>query len=77
MVLDLPVYDDQGRPQTDEAGKVVTEQAGFLGDRHPEVVPQPATAVPWLIWEQISRTAGVVLHSREDGGGRRGGVRLG
>ena len=31
MVLNLPVYDDQGRPQTDDIGTVITERAGFLG----------------------------------------------
>jgi membrane-associated protease RseP (regulator of RpoE activity) len=66
IVLDLPVYDDQGRPTTDEAGEVVTERAGFLGTSGtPEIVPQPATAVPGLIWEQVSRTAGVVLRIPE------------
>jgi membrane-associated protease RseP (regulator of RpoE activity) len=66
LVLDLPVYDDQGRPVTDSAGKVVTERAGFLGTSGtPELVPQPATAVPGLIWEQVSRTASVVLRIPE------------
>jgi membrane-associated protease RseP (regulator of RpoE activity) len=62
LVLDLPVYDDQGQPITNDAGKVVTERAGFLGTSGtPEIVPQPVTAVPALIGEQIARTAGVVL----------------
>ena len=62
LVLDLPVYDDQGQPTTNDAGKVVTERAGFLGTSGtPEIVPQPVTAVPGLIGEQIGRTAGVVL----------------
>ncbi|TQJ50066.1 site-2 protease family protein [Phycicoccus sp. SLBN-51] len=62
LVLDLPVYDSQGRPQTDDSGKVVTERAGFLGTSGtPEIVKQPVTAVPGLIGEQVARTAGVVL----------------
>jgi membrane-associated protease RseP (regulator of RpoE activity) len=66
LVLDLPVYDDQGRPTTDDSGKVVTERAGFLGTSGtPEIVAQPASAVPGLIWEQVSRTAGVILRIPE------------
>ena len=66
LVLDLPVYDEQGRPTTDASGKVITERAGFLGTSGtPEIVQQPVTAVPGLIGEQIARTAGVVLRIPE------------
>ncbi|MDF2143944.1 RIP metalloprotease [Knoellia sp. p5-6-4] len=66
LVLDLPVYDEQGRPETDASGEVITERAGFLGTSGtPEIVQQPVAAVPGLIWEQVARTAGVVLRIPE------------
>jgi membrane-associated protease RseP (regulator of RpoE activity) len=66
LVLDLPIYDERGRPQTDESGEVVTERAGFLGTTGtPALVRQPLSAVPGLIGEQIARTAGVVLRIPE------------
>ena len=65
MVLDRPVYDELGRPTTDDAGKVITERAGLGTSGTPEIVQQPVSAVPGLIWEQVSRTAGVVLRTPE------------
>jgi membrane-associated protease RseP (regulator of RpoE activity) len=66
LVLDLPVYDDRGRPTTNDSGEVITERAGFLGTSGtPEIVQQPVSAVPGLIGEQIARTAGVVLRIPE------------
>lgn len=62
LVLDLPVYDDQGVPRKDGSGQVVTEPAGFLGTSGtPAMVRQPLTRVPGLIGEQLGRTAGVVV----------------
>ena len=63
MAIDLPVYDENGEPRTDAQGKPVIERAGFLGaSGTPELVKQPLTAVPGLIGEQITRTAGVILN---------------
>ena len=79
LVLDLPVYDDQGQPITDDAGKVETERAGFLGtSATPEIVPQPVTRSPASSGSRSPRMAGSSLNiPREDGGRRQGRVRLG
>jgi membrane-associated protease RseP (regulator of RpoE activity) len=58
-----PVLDanDQGVKGPD--GKWLTEQVGFAGILPAvQVVRQPVTAVPGVVWEQISGTAGVVLN---------------
>jgi len=62
MSVQLPVYDKYGEPKKASDGSYVTEQAGFLGaSGTPVTVPQPLSAVPGLIGEQVWRTAGVVL----------------
>ncbi len=61
MVLDLPVYGSDGRPKTNAAGNVVTERAGFLGATGTiQVVEQPLSAVPGLVWDQVAGTAGLM-----------------
>ncbi|MFN8096912.1 MAG: site-2 protease family protein [Dermatophilaceae bacterium] len=62
MAVKLPIYDRYGQEQTDGDGNVLTEQAGFLGAAGtPQVVRQPISAVPGLIGEQLTQTAGVIL----------------
>ncbi|MEI2779240.1 MAG: site-2 protease family protein [Tetrasphaera sp.] len=62
LAINLPVFDKDGEPTTDDDGNPVTERAGFLGAAGtPAYVKQPTTAVPGLIGEQIATTAGVVL----------------
>ena len=66
MVMDLPVYDDHGLPETDDQGNVVTQKAGFLGmSGTPAVQRQPLTAVPGLISDQVTTTAGLIVRIPE------------
>ena len=66
LVLDLPVYDDQGRPTTDASGEVITERAGFLGDRG-TARDRPAAGHRRSGPDRgaVARTAGVVLRIPE------------
>ena len=62
IVLDLPVYDDNGNLQHDASGEVVTERAGFLGaSGSREMQEQPVTAVPGLFWDQVEQTYGLLV----------------
>ncbi len=56
------VLDDAGNPVTGEDGAYLTTQVGFLGVS-PEVgrEPQPLSAVPGVVGQTLSGTAGVVL----------------
>ncbi len=66
MVLELPVYDANGRPKTGPDGKVVTERGGFLGTSGTvALVRQPLAAAPGLVWDQVSATAGLMLRIPE------------
>jgi len=63
MATTLPVYDKYGIPKTNTDGTYKTETAGFLGAAGtPVLVKQPVSAVPGIIGEQISQTAGVILN---------------
>jgi len=56
--------DAEGRAVLDAAGKPVTLDAGFLGVSSQTPLawePQPVTAVPGLVGEQLQATAGIVL----------------
>ncbi|NYF97154.1 M50 family metallopeptidase [Janibacter cremeus] len=62
IVLDLPVYDDNGNLQHDGSGAVITERAGFLGaSGSREMQEQPITAVPGLFWDQVEQTYGLLV----------------
>ncbi|HMM97257.1 site-2 protease family protein [Phycicoccus sp.] len=56
--------DDQGRPVTRPDGSIATTEAGFLGVTSSEpsaYVPQPASAVPGILWDGVSRTAAALV----------------
>lgn len=60
----LPVYDDQGNPQTGPGGAVLTERAGYVGMTNAQnsaLERQPITAVPGVVARGVSDTAGVML----------------
>jgi membrane-associated protease RseP (regulator of RpoE activity) len=64
MRNELPVYDADGQPVVGADGKVLTEEAGFLGvSSSPLVVIErkSITAVPGIIGSGIAQTAGVIL----------------
>ena len=62
IVLDMPVYDDNGRAETDATGQVRTERAGFLGATgSQEMQQQPITAVPGLFAEQLGQTYSLLV----------------
>ncbi len=62
ILNDVPRYDAQGNLAVGPDGKALTDRVGFMGfSPSAEIVRQPVTAVPALIGDQISRTAGVVL----------------
>lgn len=62
IVTDRPRVDDEGRLVTGGNGQPLTDRVGFLGvSPSSELVPQPVSAVPGVLWTGLSRTAGVVL----------------
>jgi membrane-associated protease RseP (regulator of RpoE activity) len=62
ILNDVPRYDAQGKLVVGPDGKALTDRVGFMGfSPSAEVVKQPITAVPALIGDQLTRTAGVVL----------------
>jgi membrane-associated protease RseP (regulator of RpoE activity) len=57
------VTDSRGNTVKDKAGNAKTETVGFLGVSPTEpLTRQSVTAVPGVIWTELSGTAGVVLH---------------
>ncbi|QBF46477.1 M50 family metallopeptidase [Janibacter limosus] len=57
IVLDMPVYGDDGEPEKDATGAIRTERAGFLGaSGSVETQQQPITAVPGLFGDQVGAT---------------------
>lgn len=62
IVLDLPVYSEDGRVVRDAKGDVVTERAGFLGATgSQEMQKQPLTAVPALFGGMLGDTYGLLV----------------
>ncbi len=62
VVTARPRVDDEGQVVTDASGKALTDQVGFLGvSPSTALVPQPVTAVPGVLWDGLTATAGVVL----------------
>jgi membrane-associated protease RseP (regulator of RpoE activity) len=62
IVTDRPVYDAQGRPEKTATGQVRTERIGFLGvSPTQQLRRESVTAVPGVLWQGLSGTAGVVL----------------
>lgn len=60
----VPVYDENGVPQRDAAGGLLTTTAGFIGITSATPVayePQPITAVPAVVGDSLVATAGAVL----------------
>jgi membrane-associated protease RseP (regulator of RpoE activity) len=58
----VPRLDAAGNLVVGPDGKALTDRVGFMGlSPSAEIVRQPLTAVPAVIGDQISRTAGVVL----------------
>lgn len=60
----LPQLDSTGAPVKDAAGKVATVTAGYVGITNvpvTELQRQPVSAVPGIVWQGVSQTAGVVL----------------
>mgnify|MGYP000689237620 CR=1 FL=1 len=66
ILNNVPRYDAAGRPVLGADGKALTDRVGFMGfSPSAEIVKQPLTAVPFLIGDQVSRTAGVVFRIPE------------
>jgi len=62
ILNNVPRVDDAGNLVVGPDGKALTDRVGFMGfSPSAEIVKQPITAVPALIGDQLSRTAGVVL----------------
>lgn len=62
IVLDMPVYDDDGRIERDAKGDLVTERVGFLGaGPTSEMQKQPITAVPGLFGGMLGDTYGLLV----------------
>jgi membrane-associated protease RseP (regulator of RpoE activity) len=62
ILTNVPRVDAAGNAVIGSGGKILTDRVGFMGfSPSAEIVKQPVTAVPALIGDQISRTAGVVL----------------
>lgn len=62
IVLDMPVYTDDGQVERDASGEFVTERAGFLGaSGSREVEQQPITDVPGLFGDALADTYGLLV----------------
>ena len=62
ILNDVPRIDDAGNAVIGADGKMLTDRVGFMGfSPSSEIVKQPITAAPALIWDQVARTAGVVF----------------
>ncbi len=62
ILNDVPRVNDAGNLVVGPDGKALTDRVGFMGfSPSAEIVKQPLTAVPALIGDQVSRTAGVVF----------------
>lgn len=63
VVADRPVVDDSGAAVRGDDGEIRVAPAGFLGlSPAVERQTQPLTAVPAVVGEAVSQTAGIVLH---------------
>jgi membrane-associated protease RseP (regulator of RpoE activity) len=57
-----PLLDVDGNPVRGADGKWLTEQTGFAGiGPKIETVPQPVTAVPGIIWTQVSSALNLIV----------------
>ena len=57
IVMQMPVYDDDGKVEREADGSIRSERAGFLGvSGTREVQPQPVTAVPGLFGDALGDT---------------------
>ncbi|HEX7537170.1 MAG TPA: site-2 protease family protein [Dermatophilaceae bacterium] len=66
ILTEVPRADAEGNLVVGPGGKALTDRVGFMGfSPSAEIVKQPVTAVPALIGDQISRTAGVVFRIPE------------
>jgi membrane-associated protease RseP (regulator of RpoE activity) len=66
ILNEVPRVDADGQVVVGPDGKALTDRVGFMGfSPSAEIVRQPVTAVPALIGDQISRTAGVVFRIPE------------
>ena len=62
IVTERPRVDDTGQLVTGPNGQPLTDRVGFLGvTPSAELVPQPVTEVPGVLWTGLTATAGVVL----------------
>lgn len=62
IVTDRPRVDARGVVVTGADGQLLTDRVGFLGvSPSSELVPQPASEVPGVLWAGLKATAGVVL----------------
>lgn len=62
ILNNVPRIDAEGNLVVGPDGKALTDRVGFMGfSPSAEIVKQPLMAVPALIGDQLSRTAGVVL----------------
>ncbi|MGD8195983.1 M50 family metallopeptidase [Herbiconiux sp. P18] len=63
LLTERYVYDDDGEIAKDSSGQSVTEEVGFVGiGPANELVPQPITAVPAFIGENIGHTVALVAN---------------
>ncbi|MEJ5913385.1 M50 family metallopeptidase [Pseudokineococcus sp. 1T1Z-3] len=62
IATQVPQLDGDGAVVVDDDGTVLTQEAGFLGvSPVSEVTPQPVTAVPEVVLDQVVAVGGVVL----------------
>ena len=62
IVDQRPVLDENGAVVRNVDGELVTEEVGFLGVAGtPDLVPQPVTEVPELVWTMFTRTGEIVV----------------
>ncbi|MFC7405273.1 M50 family metallopeptidase [Georgenia alba] len=61
-LAERPVVDDDGQPRVDAAGDPVTEERPYVGIGPTfELVRQPVTEVPGMVWDLFVRTGEIVL----------------
>jgi len=62
-LTERPMLDEKGYPVSGADGQTLTEKVGFVGmSSQLQNIPQPLTAVPGVVGDQLSRIFEVILH---------------